>query len=398
MNSNGKLISGTLLVAGTCIGGGVLALPVLTSQAGFFLSMGIYLACWLFMASTGLLFLEIALWMKDGANIVSMAEKILGFPGKIIAWGLYLFFFYCLTLAYIVGIGNLLVEALQGAISLTNWQGQLLFLLVTTPIIYIGTRLVGRLNIYLMIGLGISYLTFVFLGYQHVNSEYLMRVDWSHLWAALPISFTAFAYQGIVPTLVHYMNRNVKQIRLAIILGSFLPFIIYAIWQWLILGIIPAEGENSLMSALQHEQNAVYPLKNILNIPKLYVVGQFFAFFALITSFFGVSLGLLDFLADGLKIEKTPIKKVWLCALVICPPLLIALSYPYLFLTVLGYAGGFGSALLLGLLPIAMVWRGRYHLKLTGEYKVFGGHSLLILLGIFVFIEICCETVLTLYR
>lgn len=398
MNMNGKFIKGTLLVAGTTIGGGVLGLPVLTNQAGFFPSLGIYIACWLFMASTGLLFLEIALWMKDEANIVSMAERTLGTGGKVIAWALYLFLFYCLTLAYIVGIGNLLVEALQGAVSLTNGQGQLLFLLIATPLIYIGTKVIGRLNIPLMIGLGLSYLTFIFLGYQHVNFDYLMRMEWSQVWIALPICFVAFAYHGIIPTLVHYMERDVKQIRGAILIGSFLPLITYVIWQWLILGIIPAHGPGSLMEALEHGENAIQPLRNILNIPNLYIVGQFFAFFALITSFFGVTLGLMDFLADGLKIEKKGIKKVLLCLLVIVPPLLIAISYPHLFLTALGYAGGFGSALLLGLLPIIMVWRGRYHLGLKNEYQAAGGKPFLILLAAFVLIELCCEIILTLNK
>ncbi len=44
-------------------------------------------------------------------------------------------------------------------------------------------------------------------------------------------------------------------------------------------------------------------------------------------------------------------------------PLLFALSYPHVFLKALGMAGGFGSALLLGVLPIIMVWRAKYDLK-----------------------------------
>lgn len=49
-------IKGTLLIAGTTIGGGVLALPVVTGIAGYVPSLLIYLICWMFMATTGLLF------------------------------------------------------------------------------------------------------------------------------------------------------------------------------------------------------------------------------------------------------------------------------------------------------------------------------------------------------
>jgi tyrosine-specific transport protein len=94
MKKNESILSGTLLVAGTSIGGGMLALPVLTSLGGFAPSLVIYFFCWLFMASTGLLFLEISLWMPEEANIVSMAERTLGKVGKFFSWGLYLFLFY----------------------------------------------------------------------------------------------------------------------------------------------------------------------------------------------------------------------------------------------------------------------------------------------------------------
>lgn len=391
MINKGKLIRGALLVAGTSIGGGMLALPVLTAQAGFFPSLLIYLVCWLFMACTGLLFLEISLWMGDEANIVTMAERTLGTWGKVAAWGLYLFLFYCLSLAYIVGVGDLVTDLMSGTVSLKEWQGQLIFLALFGPFVYAGTRLVSRLNIFLMLGLGVSYFVFVFLGFSHVDNALLLRRDWSQLGAALPITFTAFAYQGIVPTLVQYMERNVRLTRLAILIGSFLPFITYALWQWLILGIVPVEGQGGLMEAMDKGQNAVQPLKNVLNLPGIYVVGQYFAFFALVTSFFGVTLGLMDFLADGMKIKKTPRGKLILCGLIFIPPFLFALAYPHIFLVALDHAGGFGCALLLGLLPVLMVWRGRYQIGFQGEYRVAGGRWLLGVLMAFVAIELFCE-------
>jgi tyrosine-specific transport protein len=391
MSGFGQTARGALLIAGTSIGGGMLALPVLTSQAGFLPSLLLYLACWLFMVCTGLLFLEISLWMQRDANIVSMSERTLGVGGKIAAWLLYLFLFYSLTLAYIVGSGELIVELLSQAVTLTSWQGQLFFLVLFAPFIYAGARWIGFLNVPLMIGLGLSYLFFVILGVTHVDTVLLARRDWSQLGMALPITFTAFAYQGIIPTLVTYLDRDVRQVRLAILVGSFLPFIAYVIWQWLILGIVPAEGPNSLAEALEKGQNAVHPLKNILNVSGVYVAGQFFAFFALVTSFFGVTLGLFDFLADGFKIKKDLPGKLLLCVMIFVPPLLFAVVHPHVFLIALDHAGGLGCALLLGLLPVLMVWSGRYYLGLRGDYQVGGGRVLLVLLAAFVVLELICE-------
>lgn len=384
-------IRGALLIAGTTIGAGVLALPVLTGAAGFFPSLLVYFFCWLFMASTGLLFLEVSLWMPEGANIVTMAEKTLGKIGKIAAWCLYLFLFYCLTLAYIVGSGNIFVEAFSPFATLQPWQGQLLFLLLFIPFVYAGARVVGKLNVLLMIGLGASYFAFVVLGAPHVNSTLLLHAEWGHLWYALPISFIAFAYQGTVPTLVSYLHRDVKAIRWAILVGSFVPFVAYVIWQWLILGIVPVDGPYGLLETIQEGQTAVHPLRAALNTSTVYVVGQYFAFFALVTSFFGVTLGLLDFLADGIGIQKDRNGKLLLCAMIFIPPFLFALIHPHVFLMALEYAGGFGTSLLLGLLPILMVWKGRYYLKIKSEYEVEGGRPFLLLLTAFVLLEVGCQ-------
>lgn len=387
--SLGSFLGGMFLVAGTAIGGGMLALPVLTGLAGFIPSLVLYLLCWLFMASTGLLYLEACLWSEKETNFLSLATRTLGKAGRYFTWVVYLFFFYCLTLAYIVGCGDLFSELSGGYLS--SAIGSWLFVLLFAPFVFLGTKAVAPINIMLMVGLGLSYFTFIALGFHHVDNSLLLNREWSHMFIALPVAFAAFGYQGIVPTLVHHMERDAPRIRLAILLGSLLPLVAYVIWNWLILGIVPVEGADGLQAAMALGKNAVHPLKGVLNTPFLYIVGQFFAFFALVTSFFGVTLGLLDFLADGLKIEKNIKGRLFLSTLIFLPPLVIASYYPGLFLVALTYAGGFGSVILLGLLPILIVWVGRYRNNLAGEYQFFGGKPLLAILAIFVLLELASE-------
>lgn len=390
MHYKGSVFGGAVLVAGTSIGGGMLALPVLTSLAGFMPSIAIYFLCWLFMASTGLLFLEISQWMKGEANIISMAERTLGKPGKYFAWVIYLFLFYCLTVAYMVGCGNIFVELSQ--YNIPDWLGPLLFALLFMPLILISTAWASHLNIWLVGGLALSYLGFVFLGFQYVQPQLLKYYDWSFSLKVLPIAFTSFAYQGIIPTLATFMHHDAKSIRKAILIGSFMPLIAYTIWEWLILGIVPLDGPNGLKVALEEGQTAVHPLRYFLYNESVYFLGQAFAFFALVTSFIGVALGLRDFLADGLNIPKdTKGNKLLLALLVLLPPLAIAIIYPHIFLIALDYAGGFGCALLLGLLPVLMVWRGRYSLHLPSHPQLPGGKILLSVLALFVSIELISE-------
>lgn len=392
----GSVLGGSLLVAGTSIGGGMLALPVLTSLAGFMPSLVVYFFCWIFMASTGLLFLEISQWIKGEANILSMAEHTLGKTGKYFAWVIYLFLFYCLTVAYMVGCGNIFVELFQS--SIPDWLGPIAFVILFSPLILISTAWASHMNIWLVAGLALSYFGFVFLGCQYVKPHLLDYSNYSHSLKVLPIAFTSFAYQGIIPTLASYMHHDAKSIRRAILIGSFIPLLAYVVWQWLILGIVPIEGANGLKEALEAGSNAVQPLKYFINSGAVYGLGQAFAFFALVTSFLGVALGLRDFLADGLRIEKDIRGKLLLALLVFLPPLFIAVSYPHVFLIALDYAGGFGCALLLGLLPILMTWKGRYSLELPYQPQLWGGKLLLLLLGSFVTVELLGEFKLLLVR
>lgn len=387
--STGNVFKGSLLIAGTSIGGGMLALPVLTSLGGFVPSLAIYFACWIFMASTGLLFLEVSQWIGKETNIVTMARTTLGLPGQIATWLIYLFLFYCLTVAYIVGCGNLVTDLFQGQIP--QWVGFVLFLVLFAPFVYVGARLVGKLNVFLMLGLGISFLLFVFMGWNYVNPENLIYRNWSLSLLGLPIAFTSFAYQGIIPTLVSYFDHDIPKARKAILIGSFIPLIAYVIWQWLILGIVPTFGPGGLQETLEAGQNAVHPLKNFIQNPSIYIIAQFFAFFALVTSFLGVTLGLVDFLADGLNVSKTSFNKLWLCALVFIPPLIIAMLYPHIFLKALDFAGGYGCALLLGLMPILMVWAGRYYQKRNAAYPFPGGKLALLALLAFIALELAVE-------
>lgn len=389
IKKGGSVLGGTLIVAGTSIGGGMLALPVLTSLGGFLPAVIIYLLCWLFMACTGLLLMEVYLWLNKEANLVSMAKFTLGMPGKIAAWILYLFLFYCLTVAYISGGGHLIGDAMQEfPLKIPSWLGSLVFVCIFAPFVYIGAQAVDRINRVFMAGLILSFLLFVILDFRFVNTDFLKDRQWGFALLATPVVFTSFGFQGIVPTLTNYMQRDPWKIRKAIFFGSGIPFITYVLWEWLILGSVPVEGKYGLKEAIALGETAVYPLRYIVGNPWIYTIGQFFAFFAIVTSFLGVTLGLLDFLADGLSLEKTALSRFWLCLLIFIPSFAIASTNPRFFLIALDLAGGFGCALLLGLLPILMAWSGRYYLHLKSTYALKGGKTLLLFLIFFILLEI----------
>jgi tyrosine-specific transport protein len=318
-----------------------------------------------------------------------MAHRLLGPIGQSICWVVYLFLFVTVMIAHVVGGGSVLSEICGN--SLPHWLSILIYVVLFSPVVYLGTKWVDRLNITLMVGVATCYILFVAVSYKHVQPSLLTHSNWSKAWLALPVLFTAFTFQVIIPTLMTYMDRNVKKVRLAIILGTSIPLIVYLIWELLILGIVPAEGPNGLTEAAKKGWNAIMPLKELIRSPILFTVGKTFAFFTMTTSYIALALAYLDFLADGLKVKKKGIKKVLLCLAVFVPPTLVALTYPHVFITALSYAGGFSCAILFGLFPPIMVWVGRYIKKQTPHPQVRGGKAFLAMLIVFVLVELVVE-------
>lgn len=374
-----QLLSTALLVAGTCIGAGMLALPLVTGHAGFWPAMAVNLLSWLFMLMTGLLFLEATLWMPDGSNVLSMASRFFGRFGRVICGLSFLFLYCCLMVAYLAAGAPLFSAAFKFAFSfsLSHAQATVVYATLFAFIVYLGTAVIDRVNWILMGGLILTFFLMLGAGIDQVHPVLLGRQAWALSLFALPTLFSAYGYHNIIPSLVPYVQRNEKLLRIGIVLGTLLPLLSYALWQWLVIGSIPedhliaAAAEGTPISSLFIDQESPWVGRFAL----------FFSFFAIVTSLLGVSMSMVDFLGDGLNITKrTGYKRFLLTLPVFGVPALFALQNPHVFLDAVAYAGGFGEAILNGLFPILMVWKGRYILNLSSEYRLPGGKTTLIVL------------------
>lgn len=383
--SSGSLFGGILLISGCCIGAGMLGLPVLSSIAGFKPSIAMLLLSWAFMLSTGLLLLEVNLWFTEEVSIISMAGRTLGWVGKAIGWIGFLFLFYAIMVAYISGSGELFSGFVK---TLTNyhlapWIGSLVLTLLFTLFLYLGTRAVDHFNRFMMAGLVVSYLLLVGLGLPHIDLSRLNHEAWPSAFLMLPTMIISFGYHNLIPSLKTYFDGDVKKLRLAVIIGSAIPLLIYLLWELLILGLIPLEGTGGLREALGEGNLPTQLLEGAIGSSWVVTLAHYFSFFAIVTSFLGVGLSFVDFLADGLQVKKTAKGKLFLCTVVTLPPFLFAMTYPKIFLMALSYAGAFGAVVLFGILPAAMVWSGRYFKGLRISPQLPGGKASLLLVILF---------------
>lgn len=371
-----KFFGGVLLVAGTTIGAAMLAIPVSTGSAGFLPSLALFVAFWLFMSYTALLFLEVNTWTGQRTNLVTMARATLGPAGSAICWTAYLFLLYALITAYIAGSGNLLCNFIAGIVGADSLPGifcAIPLVLIFAFLLVKGTAYIDYMNRLFMIGLTVTYFAIVFMLAPYINVDYLKREEWGYAFTGVSIVATSFGFHIIIPSLYSYLHADIKTLKWTLIIGSFIPLVVYTIWQALALGIIPLNGPNGLMEGYQLGDDGATLLSYSIDNPALGLLAKLFSFFAIFTSLIGVGLSLCDFLADGLKINKDLKGNALLLALTFIPPFTLAFADSRAFLTALEAAGAFGVVFLLGLMPALMVWRGRYHQDRISHYKAPGG-------------------------
>ncbi|MBA2654491.1 MAG: tyrosine transporter [Gammaproteobacteria bacterium] len=378
-----KTFGSILLIAGTQIGAGMLALPITTAKGGIFNSTLLFILAFSYMLLTLFLLLEANLYEQSyEANIISMSKKRLGTIGQFIAWFSFLFLLYSVAAAYISAGGSLLAPIIQGAIhhGNDNW-GTLLFIIIFGTTVFFGAWLIDYINRILMIGLIASYLTLLFFVIPHVDFTQISAGNPKYLLAAVPVVVLSFTSHIIVPSLRAYLKNDIVQLKRALIIGSIVPLIFYIIWEMLILGVMPLKGEFGLAqiaSGPHPVASLAEALHSHLGLTWIAVGVGSFSFFALVTSFLGVILALMDFLADGFQIKKTLVGRALLFMITIIPPLIFALFYPSGFVLALSYAGVF-VAILYGILPVMMIWKARYQEKIKAPFQMPGGKVTLII-------------------
>lgn len=365
---NSKLIGGILLVVGTTIGAGMLALPVATAQLGFWGSLVLLVACWAVMTSCAFLFLEVNLWLPPNSNLVSMAGATLGKAGQGVAWVVYLVLLYSIICAYIAGGGDLFHYILAtSGIQISQGLSSILFTAIFGSVVYFGIRSVDYVNRGLMFGKLGALLLLICLILPFITSTNLSSGEFKHIIAPSSLTVTAvsFGCLMIIPSLRTYFGADVKTLRKAILIGTLIPLVCYIAWDMVIMGVIPLDGTPGLRPMLNSNStnsDLVAALTSILHKDNVTMITKFFTSICMATSFLSVSLSLSDFLSDGFNVKKQGFSgNALIMGTTFIPPIALVLFYPNAFLLGLQFAG-ISVFILMILLPPLMAWVGRYRL------------------------------------
>ncbi|MDM1369155.1 amino acid permease [Myroides marinus] len=339
---NSKLIGSSLIIAGTAIGGGMLAMPIISSGVGFIGITIVMILIWLTMCYTAILLVETYKDNNPEDGLSTMTYKYLGKAGSIVTGISMLTLMYALVSAYIAGGSDIL------RLNLSKWLGAdispqitaFIFTVLFGGIVGLGARIVDIATkwIFVIKLLFLFVVIVVIFGHVKIDNLLQMPLESKLFFSSIPVIFTSFGFHIVVPSMVKYLDGDIKMLKKAFIYGSLLPLIVYVIWQLSILGSIEPETFFTIIKETKGLEAVIIAVNGVseskwMNIP----LNIFFAA-AILTSFLGVALALFDYVKDLSKKKSFGKNTVIIYLITFIPPLLFALYYPKGFVIALSYA------------------------------------------------------------
>ncbi|WP_394201285.1 amino acid permease [Shewanella waksmanii] len=384
---NLKILGSIAIVAGTAIGGGMLALPLATASLGTIPAFLLLVCIWGVSIYTSLLMLEINLRTGVGLNVHAITGKTLGKMGQLLQGGSLLSLLFALTMVYLMGGSSLLESRLdQMGLDIDNKVAVLLFTLVFGGFIAVGVAWIDKVSRLLFSAMIALFVIVVVFLLPEVSPAYIFRessaaivekAELGNLWlAAIPVVFTSFGFHVCIATIVRYLDGDAASLRKVLIVGSTIPLVCYILWLMVTLGTVGGATVHGFEGSLP---KLVTALQAIADTSIMQQCIDLFANLALITSFLGVTMSLFDYIAELTRARNDAMgrAKTWLITFI--PPLLCALFYPDGFIQVLGFAA-IPLVIMIIFLPIAMALGQRK--QQLGGYQVSGGTPALALAGL----------------
>jgi len=262
-----KTLGSALIIAGTAIGAGMLAMPLTSAGIGFGFTAALLIGLWLLLAYSGLLFVEVYQTAKrkdDG--VATLTEKYFGIPGRIISTVSLFILLYALSAAYMTGGGEVLASALP-----ENFFGEgdanlkasiLIFTILLGAFVVIGTKGVDGITRLLFSGKILVFILVLAMMLPKIAPANLMEMplDYALILSAGPVFFTSYGFHVVMGSINNYLDGDVKRFRMAIIIGTAIPLCAYLLWQLATHGIF---SQNEFI-AITNKIDTKWPHANIL--------------------------------------------------------------------------------------------------------------------------------------
>jgi len=364
-----KQIGAILFVAGTCIGSGMIALPMVLATLGILPSILLMVAVWFIMYYTSLINLELNLQAGHGLPLGALGKYFSGKIAELIGIISLKLLSYSLLAVFIYGGSSILQELIGSkttvAYSLSNIAT--CYAVISMGLFLLPIKWIDYFNRFLfiaMLAVVAILLTGLIITIQWSSPLPLFSeqsVGLSAWTSVIPVVFTSFGFQVIFHTLTNYCNKNAKMLKQAFLWGSLIPALIYIVWTCSIMSAV--YQDNPLFYAQMGTGKAgvgelIQVLSTIAKWKSVQLLVWWISLLAITTSVLGVGVGLCDSLKRMLfkKVPNPGIRNIAASILTILPAYVVVMYVPNAFIAVLGFAGMI-LAIIAILLPTYLFWQ-----------------------------------------
>ncbi len=393
-----KKMGAIFLVAGTCIGSGMIALPLVLAKLGLIPSILLMLFIWFIMYYTSLINLELNLQARHGLSLGALGKYYSGRIAEAIGVTSLKLLSYALLAVFIYG-GSSVIQELLASQTGTKYSFDLIALIyavIAMVILLFPIRMIDHLNRLLFIGL-LGIVSLLIIGLT-------LSVKWTNLplvaenysdisvWASIiPVVFTSFGFQVIFHTLTNYCNKDDKMLKRTFFWGSLIPAIVYILWTSSVLSVVYHDNPTfyGQMTAGKVEVGElIQVLSSIAKWQSVQLLVWWISILAIATSVLGVGVGLCETL-NSMLAEKVPqalLRKILSSLITVMPAFLIAIYVPNAFIAALGFAGMILAVIAI-LLPAYLFGKMKEHHLHYPELKSKGLMALSVCVGIIVIVS-----------
>lgn len=356
-------------IVGTVIGAGVLGVPYVVAQSGYWTGMLVLFVIGFLMLVMFLQLGEVVLRTKGTHQLPGYAGIYLGKWGRHLMSISMIFSVYGALIAYIIAGGESLRDLFKSVFPGSSLIYSTIFFVILSAIILFDVKKLSESEVAISSLLIIAVLLIFIFSVGFIDVTNFSGFEPQKFF--LPYGVVLFAFLGFVgiPEAAEVVGKKKKNLKWAIILGTVIPLLIYILFSSTIVGMMgPTTRELGTMGVDQ------------LIGTKGLIIGNLFLLFAISTSFLALGFGLKEYYFYDNKLSNL---KSWALSCLIPYLIFIFVRTRASFTEVLNFNGIiFGGAE--AILVVLMAYKAKSLGKRKAEYSFPSNIILSVLLIAFI--------------
>ncbi len=230
-----KFFVAVSILIGTCIGAGVLGIPYVASQAGFFVALTYIILLGIIILFVNLCLGEISLRTKGEHQLIGYAQRYLGKKGRRFMEFATIFGIYSAIVAYMLGIGESFSFLIFGNSSYAVFMG-ILFGAGMSVFLWRGMKSVKKFEkIGVSIVLGLLLLIFI-LFFNKIDVTNIYYFNIGNIFLPFGVVFFALLSFHAIPEVEIVLHNNEKLMKKVLIAGTSVCILFYILFALVVVG------------------------------------------------------------------------------------------------------------------------------------------------------------------